>query len=442
MRRGLPQTLRLRLDELTGTDAAARWLVAFSGGLDSTVLLHALSMSGDANNLFAVHIDHGLHPDSSRWKRHCRTVAEKFAVNFESMSVQVDPASGFGIEAAARKARYDAFARYLQPGDCLLTAHHQDDQAETLMLNLLRGSGPGGVAGIGVRQSLGAGRLLRPLLRTSRQEIMDYAVAQRLQWIDDPSNEDRAFDRNYLRHEVMPLLAIRWPSAAAKLARSSSLMAEASDLLVDLAKTDLARCGRADRIALDGFRTLPAPRQANLFRHAIKALDLPPPPATRVEQLLTELVGARSDAQPLVAWQGAECRRYNDELFILPKAATLPAPMQPLKASGEAVVLGSHHGVLSLQPVSGAGIAARYAEGGLDVRYRRGGEALRISPGGATRTLKNLLQEQRVFPWMRERLPLLYSADRLVAVADLWVAAECLGEPGYSVRWIDKPALR
>lgn len=443
MRPGFVQALLTRLDALTAGQPRARWLVAFSGGLDSTALLHALAAIYDPENILAVHVDHGLHEDSAAWHERCRKTAAGLGVSWHGVSVAVDRRSGSGIEAAARAARYAVFESLLQQGDFLLTAHHRDDQAETLLLNLLRGSGTAGLAGIGENQPLGAGRMLRPLLATGRDEILQYAAQQGLQWIDDPSNEDRALDRNFLRHEVLPVLASRWPAASRKLARSAELMADANRLANGLASIDLSRCGTAGRIALDPLRALSAPRQANLLRHAARRCGLPSPPATCMDRLSRELFDARDDALPVIAWPGGECRRYRHELFLLPPLGAAPArPALQLLPGGAAVNLGPQGGSLSLSPVDTGGIGAGTAQAGLQVRYREGGEALRTAPHGNTRTLKNLLQEHGVFPWMRDRLPLLFAGDQLVAVADLWVAAECVAVPGFAVRWDGKPAIR
>lgn len=443
MRHGFAETLRSRLDELNRGLPARRWLVAFSGGVDSTVMLHVLAGIVDANDILAVHVDHGLHENSANWEQHCRAFAATLGVNFRSERVKIDRQSGLGIEGAARIARYALFESQLLSGEVLLTAHHRDDQAETLLLNLLRGSGTTGLAGIGDQQPLGAGRLLRPLLKTGRQEILHYAAEHDLPWLEDPSNEETELDRNFLRHEVLPLLGSRWPSAAEKLARSAELMADANVLAADLAQMDLATCGTPERLALNPLRKLSPPRQANLFRFAVRQCRLPPAPAMCIVRVFEELLDARADAQPMVAWPGAECRRYRDDLFLLRPLGAAPArPAARLRIGGEALRLGSGIGRLSLVPVAEAGIVPGIAEAGLEIRFRRGGEMLRTAPAGATRTLKNLLQEHGVLPWMRERVPLLFSGDRLVAVADMWVAAECTAVPGFAVRWSDKPAIR
>ena len=239
-----------RLTALTASDVASRWLVAFSGGIDSTVLLHALSSIRERHQceIIAIHIDHGLHPDSGDWEIHCRQFADSLGVSYSSCPVTVSDVSHSGPEAAARQARYVVLQPQVQEGDCVLSAHHEDDQAETLLLNLMRGSGIAGLAGIGAAQDFGRGRLLRPLLGVSGAAIEAYAKRHKLGWIEDPTNANIRFDRNFLRQEIVPRLATRWPAVTARLRQSADLASEASGLLKNLADIDLAASGSPDRL--------------------------------------------------------------------------------------------------------------------------------------------------------------------------------------------------
>ena len=436
-------TLLNELDTLTADVVPARWIVAFSGGIDSTVLLHALAKSNSATNITAVHINHGLQVESDAWVAHCQRIAAELDVEFLVQNVCVKEGGAGGPEAAARTARYAAFHALLERDDCLLSAHNQDDQGETLLLNLMRGSGPAGLAGIGRRRAFATGLLLRPLLSVSREQIEFYAAESELRWLEDPSNSNTRFDRNFLRHEVISLLAERWPAVSSRLTRSAELQGEASELLLELADIDLEEVGSAGRLRISRLQHLSQPRQRNLLRRAVSLNGLPTPPATRLEQIINELIPARSDAQPLVCWAGAEVRRFRDEIFILPIDTQSAFDFQAdLPASGDAICLGPTMGALELVPSDAAGIAPAIAEGGLKLRLRSGGEVLRVSGHGGTKKLKTLLQDQAILPWMRSRLPLLYSGDRLVAVANLWVAEDCLETPGYRVKWRDPPVLK
>lgn len=442
------EVLLSRLGELAeGIDKPRRFVVAFSGGIDSTVLLHALATSTERHRtpILAIHINHGLHDDAPQWESHCRTAATDLDIPFVSDRIEIDDRSGLGPEATARQARYDAFRMFVEEGDWLLSAHHEDDQAETLLLNLMRGSGLAGLAGIGAVQSFSRGMLVRPLLGVRGSSIEAYAEQHELSWIDDPSNVDTRFDRNFLRQEIIPALAQRWPGVSERLRRSAELAGEASDLLNDLAELDLAAVATGvelDRLDIEGLKSLTEKRQRNVLRYAARRCGLPPPPATRLYQIAHELIPAREDAQPLVSWPGAEVRRYRDKLYLLAEVAPEEKPtVTHLLADSSWLDLGMGGGQIRLEAGVDGGIDCRVVKGGLSLRFREGGEE--FCPAGRKRThkLKKLLQEDGVVPWMRQRIPLLYSGDHLVAVGDLWVAEDASKEKGYGVRWRNRPAL-
>ena len=435
--------LQNRLSALASDNPPARFIVAFSGGLDSTVLLHALERAKAefAVPIIAIHVEHDLHADSGKWDAHCRAAASALELDYDSIPVVVDRESGLGLEASARAVRYQALQKLMQPGDWLLSAHHQDDQAETLLLNLLRGSGMAGMAGIGVKQAFGPGFLVRPLLDVARAELQAYASSYSLAWLDDPTNAETAFDRNYLRHEILPLLAERWPAASARLARSAELAGEASALLDQLADDDLLSLGQAQRLEINALAALSDARQRNVLRRAIKRSGLGSAPATRLRQIIDEMIPARADAEPLVHWPGVEIRRYREFIYLLPEFPdSPPQPGHPLGSDDLSVDLGSL-GRLSLHDNGTTCISPGVIESGLEVRFRVGGEEIRPAGHECTHKLKKLLQQKGVVPWMRDKIPLLYSGDRLVAVADLWVAAGDAGETGLCISWEGHPAI-
>jgi tRNA(Ile)-lysidine synthase len=430
------------LERLAGRPT--RFVVAFSGGLDSTVLLHAIAAGRERHGLpvLAIHIDHGLQAESSQWAERCERFAAGLAVPFASESVSVDLDAGLGPEAAAREARYAALRQFVSGGDWLLSAHHLDDQAETVLLNLMRGSGTSGLAGIGPVRRIASGWLVRPLLDVPRADLEAYAEAHALSFIDDPSNLEQQFDRNYLRQEILPRFEARWPDAAARIRRSAQLAREATGLLAELAELDRLRCAdRADRLSLAELRELSPERQRNLLRYVIGQLGLPSPGARHLEQIVTGLVPAREDAQPLVSWPGARARRYRDRLYFSPSGGEDEGPPPACAVSGNEVPLPAGMGSLVLRAGAKQGLSAEVLRKGLEVRYRVGGEEFMPAGQTHTRKLKKLLQEAAIVPWMRERLPLLYSGDRLVAVADLWMAADAVSEPGTAVEWRNRPAL-
>ena len=438
------EILRRHLENLEATAGKpSRYVIAFSGGLDSTVLLHALVSLRDELNIpiVAIHIDHGLQDTSKDWRDHCRKTADDLGVDFLCKAVNVQFESGKGPEASAREARYAALHAELAHNDWLLSAHHREDQAETLLLNLVRGSGPAGIAGIGAIRRFGPGWLARPLLEITRASLVEYADRQALQWVDDPSNADRRFDRNFLRHEVLPRLKSRWSDISARLQRSASHAGEASQLLANLAEIDLDTLGgEPQRLPIDGLLKLSDARQRNLLRHALRRLGLSTPTAMQLSRILTEVIPAREDAQPLVSWPGASVRRYRNGLYLLPEKL-LPLP-EPIDVCGDEVPLGPGLGVLQLVPGAARGLSKQVLERHLRVGFRQGGEEFKPEGQSHTRRLKKLLQQEGVVPWMRDRLPLVYAGDDLVAVGDLWLASAALTEPGVAVVWKDRPALR
>lgn len=418
----------------------ARYVVAFSGGLDSTALLHALSASGTGVPVVAIHINHDMQDEAAAWQAHCSAVATEMGIEYESIDVNVQLESGKGPEASAREARYGALLARLQEGDWLISAHHREDQAETLLLNLIRGSGPAGVAGIGEIRRFGPGWLARPLLNIDRESLRRYAEEKALHWVEDPSNVDRRFDRNFLRHEILPRLQSRWPDIATRLQRSAGHAGEASQLLAELAAIDLQQLGsRAERLCVDGLSRLSDGRKRNLIRYCLRALGLATPTALQLERVLTEVIPARVDAQPLVSWPGGAIRRYRNHLYLLQD--NLAAPLASQQVSGASVQLGRGLGTLCFAPDEGLGLSESVVSAGLTLRARQGGEEIQLPGQGHTKKIKKLLQEEGVVPWMRDRIPLVYSGEQLVAVGDLWIAAHASAEPGVSVLWRERPAL-
>jgi tRNA(Ile)-lysidine synthase len=290
-------------------------------------------------------------------------------------------------------------------------------------------------------QPFAEGWLVRPLLSYSRRELQDYATAEGLAWIDDPSNEDRQFDRNYLRHEVMPRLEKRWPEASGRLLQSALLAGEAATMLDQLADTDLQSLSdRPERLSLAGLRALSSERQRNLLRYVVRELGLPAPPSRQLWSIVDDLIPAREDAQPLVEWPGVEVRRYRDCVYIL-AATPAAADDGSFVVPGNEIELGPGMGELLLRPGAAVGLSDAVVGRGLEVRYRQGGEEIKPVDQQYTKKLKKLLQEEGVVPWMRDRLPLVYSGNELVAVGDLWLAADAVSKPGTAVTWKNRPPI-
>ncbi|MCC6135487.1 MAG: tRNA lysidine(34) synthetase TilS [Candidatus Contendobacter sp.] len=415
-----------------------RLIVGYSGGVDSHVLLHLLATHRSRwseRTLEAAYVDHGLQPASADWGEQCAQICRDLDVPFRVLRVNAWPAVGESPEAAARSARYAAFAAELAPDSALLTAHHRDDQAETLLLQLLRGAGPHGLAAMPAATRLGRGWLLRPLLETDRADLLAYVHDRQLHWIEDASNADSGFDRNYLRHHILPLLRERWPAATRTLARSARWCAETADWLDAEADADLSRVvmARPDRLHLPALRELNELRQRNLLRRWLRRLNLPVPDARQLAHLLHDALTAGRDRQPWTRWPGGEVRRYRDALYALPP---LPAHdpgrsfvWRPLAGQWPPLDLPGI-GRLQWRETVGAGLsAAALVEATLTVRFRQGGE--RFQPVGRchSQELKKLLQEAGIPLWERERLPLLYREERLLAVVGLGVAVELAVAP-------------
>jgi tRNA(Ile)-lysidine synthase len=424
----------------------SRYVIAFSGGLDSSVLTHCIATMVAEQVLesrvpvVVIHVDHGLHEDSAAWSVHCAHFASDLAVEFQSLRVTVPTTTGKGLEAAAREVRYATLSRQLQPGDWLLSAHHREDQSETLLMNLIRGSGPAGLAGIGAARPIAAGWLVRPLLDVDQAALKEYATKASLQWLEDPSNIDRRFDRNFLRHEVLPQFCKRWPNVGKRLQRSVAHAGEAAELLIELARIDLEALGSdVSRLPADGLSALSPARQRNMLRFAVRELGLPMPPAQQLESIVRDVIPARVDAMPLVSWPGGAMRRYRNTLYCLPD--DLAAGIESHARIDRELVLGTGLGRLQLVENAEIGLSKERVDAGLTIKSRIGGE--KIKPLGQlhTRKLKKLLQEEGIVPWMRDRLPLVYCGEQLVAVGDLWMAADAVSKPGVGLRWIDRPAL-
>ena len=433
------------IQTLPGLPAAQRYWVALSGGLDSTVLLHALASQRSRlpGELRAVHVNHSLHAQAAEWQRHCATLCASLDVPLESRIVKVQPRPGESLEAVAREQRYAAFRILLGPGDLLLLAHHQDDQMETFLLQALRGAGVRGLAAMPEAAVVDGLHLARPLLDCGRADIEAWAKHEGLRWMEDPSNTDTGFDRNYLRHEVLPRLKARWPAAGDTLGRSARFCAEADVLLRELGAEDHARYGAAETLPLRALRELSAPRARNLLRHWLQSRQLPLPPAHKLEEILRQ-AEARADRNPCIEWAGAEVRRYRQRLYAQPPVAAA-APREFRLRPGLAQELGEGLGVLRLTPASGEGLRASLCgPEGLAVAFRHGGESCRPAGRGHDRPLKKWLQELHVVPWLRDRLPLLHAEQELLAVAGLFVCEDYAanpGEPGLRIEWLKHPPL-
>jgi len=404
------------------------WL-AYSGGRDSHVLLHVLAAIRQElwpAQIKVVHIDHGLHPDAGQWAAHCQSVCDALDLPLLIRQVNARPAAGESPEAAARKARYAELAELIGAGDILLAAHHQDDQAETLMLQLLRGAGPHGLAAMPELKKFSSGYLARPLLGFARTDLDEYAGCQGLQWIDDPSNEDHGFKRNYLRHEVMPLLQKQWPSFQKTLSRTAALCADAAAMLDQLAAEDLLALEFDEVLSVTGLLALDPVRQRNVLRNWCASKGLPLPGRAHIRQIQQQMLSADAN-MPLVSWPGVELRRYQDCLYIMVPLVPLDPLLELVWDMGQALVLP--HGRLSVASGREGDLAFDSGRQQAVVRLRRGGERI-LTYSGQHRSVKKILQEQRIAPWLRGRIPLLYIDGELAAIAGVMICDHFVARTG------------
>jgi tRNA(Ile)-lysidine synthase len=415
-------------------------LLGLSGGVDSVVLLNLLVLLAPRHSwkLSALHVHHGISPHAGEWAEFCMRLCEQYAVPVQVERVDISPLREMGTEAAARKLRHEAMMR--QPADFVALAHHQGDQAETLLLQLLRGAGVKGAAAMPVLISRhGAPALLRPLLGISRVELLDYAEQNRLQWVDDESNADDSYPRNFLRHRVMPLLEERFPGCRATLARSARHFAEAGELLDELALQDALGAYDGSTLDLARLTGLGLLRAKNLLHWFLRQHSALMPDHGRLEEMLRQLCMARNDAQIRIAWGEWEVRRYRGRIYV---NRAWPEPISDLRVTWngeEVLVLPELHGKLHFVRCTGQGVAAeKMRSAPVTIRLRHGDERLRPDASRPVRSLQYLFQEAGIPPWLRMGWPLLYIGDKLAAVPAL--AVDCAyrpepGEPALKLEW-------
>jgi len=421
-------------------DSAPQILVAVSGGMDSLLLLTLLGEQIDPQRIKAIHINHDLSANADQWQDLVADYCDQIGVSFYAEKVTVT-ASGDGIEAAAREARYAVFESMLQPGGLLFLAHHADDQVETVLYRLLRGAGPKGLAGMPALRPLGKGTLIRPFLDCRKSDLKREAQGRDLKWVEDESNVEDRFDRNYLRNRVIPVLSARWPEYAQSIIRSTALSRQADQLSKILAIEDMAALdSRAERagwsISIEAIKSLSILRQKNILRHWSEIHHLPAPASTIIDEILSSVIDARCDACPQVVWQSQCWTRFYGRLYLL-KSTSAAFQSQPVPVWKMKKPLTLADGsCLTVTSCVGKGLAATIDC--VEIRYRQGGERCKPTDRAHSTTLKKLLQEYQLPPWLRDRVPLLYVKDKLVAVGDLWVCegwSVGAGEKGLEIKW-------
>jgi len=422
-----------------------RLVAGLSGGVDSVVLLDILARVARKLRcrLSALHVNHQLSPNARRWEAFCGRLCHALRIPFRS--VKVDVQRGDSIEAAARAARYAVFAR--QECEYIVLAHHRDDQVETLLLQLLRGAGVKGLAAMPLLRIQDPGSrilnpgILRPLLDVTREEILEYARDRGLEWIEDESNQDMYFLRNFVRHEVLPVIARRFPAYRATLARAAGHLAEAARVLDELASADAAGELADGTLSIAALRRLPPARGRNLLRYFLASRGVTMPGTERLDEALRQALTAKQDARVLVELGDFTLRRHAGRLHLVRTRGAPPAHYEKLWRGEKKMALPELGGVLTLARATGAGISlSRLGGGVVTIRLRRGGERLQPNCRRPRRSLKNLLQEARMPPWQREYIPLIFCGGKLVWAARIGVdcafqaaAGEAAVEPTWSI---------
>ncbi len=402
-----------------------KFLIAYSGGLDSHVLLHLMSELSQSAGLTirAVHVNHGLQKESAAWAAHCRTICDSLSVPYFLVDLKLAEQSGESLEALARDARYQAIEKILKNDEVLLTAQHQDDQAETLLLQLFRGAGVDGLASMPRCSLLGKSLHIRPLLDYSRRELQEYAKRHRLDYIEDPSNQEQRFDRNFLRLTILPQLEKRWKGIKRVLSRAAAHQSETKALLDEFAAQDLqaVQGDTKDRILISRLKSFSRQRQALLLRYWIKQQGFRAPSEKKLSHLFEDVINCREDARPLLHWRGAEIRRFQDNLYIMPPLIPHDAQQVINWDLKKSLAFPALH--LELDPLKIKQFLPDLDKP-VTVRFRQGGEKIYLADRKTNVSLKKLFQEARIPPWRRSRIPLVYHGDDLVCVVDVYPGSD------------------
>jgi len=417
------------------------YLLAFSGGLDSSVLLHALAKYQRKSGLkiSAIHVNHQLQDEASDWAKFCKQQCNILGLVCNIDIVTLEKNTGDSVEALARQARYAVFAKYIKPTTCLLTAHHSDDQCETFLLQLFRGAGPKGLSAMALQKNFKQGQHARPLLSLSREQLEAYAQENAVEYIQDPSNLINSFDRNFLRNDIIPQIKARYPNVQNRVGRSVEHIANEHFVLDDLLSEKLQALLIENTLNLTKWHSLTGNIQALLIRKWISDSSMQLPSTKILNDVLLQLKYAHGESKTKITWADVEIRVYSQRAFLLPKISddTYKNQEGSVIKDSEEYHLPANSGSLVFKSNSNDQVQ-------LTLQFRRGGEKLRLPKHKHHISLKQLCQKNRVLPWMRSRIPLLFDGEELVAIADLWLNADWLDKqefPNFSVNWANKPLL-
>lgn len=423
-----------------------KFCIAFSGGVDSTVLLHAIkNIIDEKSQIRAIHINHNIVGNSKVWAKTCKSICKNIGIDIEIISLEVTH-NGYGLEAAARDERYKKLKEILYENEYLLTAHHEEDQMETVFLRMARGTGLDGLQGINEKYSFGEGIIFRPMLEVSKTSVMDYAKEHQLKWVEDSSNQDTHFDRNFLRKKIIPQFRERWPSIASSVSRLSQLSAQNIKILNQIAEEDIGPIANMNELPLAKLLDKSFERANNMLRYIILANGMSIPSMKTLQNGLKEILDPETD-KSVIAWKDYCIRKYKNHLYFLRSSDLEPNKINvriPWEI-GKAVNLGENIGTIEATFIHGDGLSIEKCENKLTISYRQGGESIKPIGHRINKSLKNLFQENQILPWMRDKIPLIYYQDELVSVADLWfnqnyVASQ--NEAGFVVNWHKKMLIK
>ena len=413
------------LSKYSNPDDKTKFAVAFSGGVDTVVLMHLMHCACQRWNfsLLALHVDHNIHPDSGKWMQHCADFCDARDIPFCSTRLNQFNPSERVPEHEARAARYSWLKKEVAEGDFLLTGHHKNDQAETLLLNLMRGSGARGLSGIQEATPFGKGTLVRPMLQFTKEQILEYATSRKLSYVHDPANDDLRYDRNYLRHLLLPAMQERWGAAIENISRSAGNLLDSRSLLDELAEIDVFSCrtiGSAYlsigcQLKLDELRKLNKARQINLLRYWVRNYSIPEPGRQMLNNFLKTTVDGNAEYSEM-DWEGYKLYLFRNVLYLTPNLTLKPRKEKVIWNLTEPLVL-EHEGIrLVPRSVVGKGIDVKRLSASVSVGFRKGGERFRMPGRQHSSKLKKLLHADSIPPWERKMLPLIYDDEELVAV--------------------------
>ena len=423
-----------------------KFCIAFSGGMDSTVLLHVMkNIIDEKSQIRAIHINHNIVDNSKVWTKTCKSICKNFGIDIEIISLEVTH-NGYGLEAAARDERYKKLKEKLYENEYLLTAHHEEDQMETVFLRMARGTGLDGLQGINEKYSFGEGIIFRPMLEVSKTSVMDYAKEHQLKWVEDSSNQDTHFDRNFLRKKIIPQFRERWPSIASSVSRLSQLSAQNIKILNQIAEEDIGPIANMNELPLAKLLDKSFERANNMLRYIILANGMSIPSMKTLQDGLKEMLDPETD-KSVIAWKDYCIRKYKNHLYFLSNSDLEPNKVDvkiPWEI-GKTVNLGENIGTIEATFIHGDGLSIEKCKNKLTISYRQGGELIKPIGHRINKSLKNLFQENQILPWMRDKIPLIYYQDELVSVADLWfnqnyVASQ--NEAGFVVNWHKKMIIK